>query len=121
MCIRTFVLCPSILILPPAIAADSPRMVQKFTASRCEPLSCSFHHEGQQMGAPAGVYRHGEPALTPPMRIPHGGESNPTLSASRSAPAGLRPNSHMTCPCRLAEASARQPPASRCVAAMPLR
>jgi hypothetical protein len=44
------------------------RMVKKFTAARFEPLSCSFHHEGQQMGAPAGLHHgHGEPALASPV------------------------------------------------------
>ena len=39
-------------------------MVKKFAEARSEPLSCSFHHEGQQMGAPAGLHHgHGERAL----------------------------------------------------------
>ena len=50
------------------LAPLCPRMVKKFTAARFDPLSCSFHHEGQQMGAPAGLHHgHGEPALASPV------------------------------------------------------
>ena len=55
------------------------RMVQKLD------LAPSRYHVRSIMkdnvGAPAGLhYRHGEPALAPPMRIPRGAESNPVWS-----------------------------------------
>ena len=43
-------------------------MVKKFTAASSERLSYSFHHEGQQMGAPAGLHHwNGETALASPV------------------------------------------------------